>query len=332
MHVDPQGIALRPALAPLPTGRELRVRASELLRQVDQLGRVAIVDSAAWTALTLSALTLGASYMLGLGFELRAAGVIGASGLFVYNLDHLADSYRERGSAEQWKAGIGRTTLLFLVLVSALLLSLQLLGAPAAVGQVVAGYMLVGVLYGLPFFPMPGRRGLRWLRLKDVPGMKAVIVTSSITVAAVGLPLAWAVDGQGLGAWALQSPERTFAAVAPVALFVWTLVFCNTVMCDVGDLAADRRTGVKTLPVLLGVARTRRLLALLLVAVVGAFGLAGGQGLPVPYLQLFATTALVALYVGLVTDRCPKRVLSFALDGCSFVPLLAAMALHGQLG
>lgn len=286
---------------------------------IQRLGRIALLDSALWTAASLAALPAVAAHLLSLPVDPRPSAVIFASGLLIYNLDHYADSYREAGSAEQWKGGIGRTCLAALVLASALLLAALLWTAPAAVGRVVVGYGLVGVLYGLPVLPVRRDGEPGWLRLKDIPGLKAAIVAGSITLAAVGLPLAY----QGALSW---------SQVAPVALFVWVLVVSNTLMCDVGDLRADLRTGVRTLPAMFGVQRTRMAVMLLDLFLLALYSWGWGRGMVGLHPEVLVSGALVVLYVLLVTEDTPKQLLSFCLDGCSFVPLLAALAMHGHLG
>jgi|GEM_PF-430529 len=287
--------------------------------QLSRRFRLLVIDSALWTATTLAALPIFAAHVMHLPFDLRPSAVIFFSGLLIYNLDHFADSHGEAGSAEMWVGGIGRSRLAQLIVGSALAITALLLWAPPAVGQVFALYGLVGVLYGLPVLPRRGPQGLHWLRLKDIPGLKAAIVASSICVAAIGLPLAYA---PGL-------PHSSL--LLPVA-FTWVLVVSNAVMCDVGDLEADRASGVPTLPVLLGVRRTRWLLAVLNLAVVVIFMGAWAGAMVGAHPEVALSELLVVLYVTLVPARTAKQTMSLALDGCSFAPIFLALILHGTIG
>ncbi len=303
---------------PIPLGRlvaDLAPGRAEVARAL----RLAFVDTALWTAVTLAVLPLIASHLLAIPLSMQPSAVIFASGLLIYNLDHFADTYREAASADQWTGGIGRNCLGALVVASGLTLAFFLWSAPPAVGRVVVGYGLIGILYGLPVFPMRLREGgYTWLRLKDVPGFKAAIVAGSITFAAVGLPLAYGHD-------------VPLATVGPVALFIWVMVVSNAIMCDVGDLRADRLTGVRTLPVMVGVRRTRMAVVLLDLVLLALFAWGWASGMVEPHPEVVVAGSLVVLYVLLVTEDTPKHVLSFALDGCSFVPLIAALAVHGHL-
>ncbi len=280
--------------------------------------RLALVDSAVWTALTLAALPVLASHLLAIPLDLRPSALIFASGVFIYNLDHFLDASSEEGSAATWTEGIGRATLGWLVVGSGILVAVLLASAPAAVGRVFVTYGLVGIAYGLPVLPLWRRGALAWLRLKDIPGMKAAIVAGSITVAAVGLPVAWSGAGPGAPLWS-------------TALLIWVLVVSNAIMCDVGDLRADRVSGVQTLPVLIGVEQTRLVVTLLALSVLALFswGVAGGMVGAHP--EAVTGCSLVILYAALVTERTPKAALSLILDGCSFAPLGIAWLMHGTL-
>ena len=270
------------------------------------------VESCVWTAATLAALPVIAMNLLELPFDGRASLVIFLSGVLIYNLDHLADSYGEAGTATMWTQGIGRRTLTGLVVAAALALAIALLLAPS-------GVALVFVLYGLPVLPRGGAGARSWMRLKDIPGAKAAVVASSITLAAVGLPLAYAG----------QAPTL---AMLPVIGFIWVFVLSNTIMCDVGDLRADLVSRVPTIPVLLGVAGTRALLVLINSIVLGVFYLGARSGIIPLHLEAVFSVLLVLGYVLLLSERTPKSLMSFCLDGCSFAPLILAYVFNGSPG
>ncbi|NOY24478.1 MAG: UbiA family prenyltransferase [Oligoflexia bacterium] len=283
-----------------------------------RLVRLVMVDSCLWTAATLAALPLLAAHVLHLPLDLRPSGLIFFSGMLIYNLDHLADSHMEAGGGDRWARGIGRSPLVGIVLSSASAICTMLWLAPPAVALVFISYALVGVIYGLPLLP-PGMSKSGRQRLKDIPGLKNMVVASSVSIAAVGLPLAYSAV-----------PFTRLAVLA--ALFPWVLVMSNATMCDVGDLQADRRSGVPTLPVLLGVSRTRLLVLSLNVLLfsVFAFTTASGQLSSHPEVLLSATVA--AVYSRLVTERTAKHLLSLVLDGCTFIPFTLVILLHETHG
>ncbi|MCK6502192.1 hypothetical protein L6R53_02100 [Myxococcota bacterium] len=295
---------MSPALAP-----------DELIRWV----RLGILDSCVWTAATLGALPLFAAHLMGLPPDLRPGAVIFLSGLAIYNLDHLADSFKERGSMHRWTEGIGRPALAALVAGSLAALVGLLLAAPRPVALVVAAYVGVGMVYGLPVLPTWRAGRPAWRRPKDLPGLKAAIVAGSICVAAVGLPLAYA--GAPLHAGAV-----------PAALFTWAFVVSNAIMCDVGDLRADLASGVPTLPALLGVPRTRGLLLAGNASLTALYTGACAGGMVAMHVEILVGALLVSTYVVLLDERTPKQLMSLLLDGCSFVPAIMVLALHGSNG
>lgn len=277
------------------------------------------VDSCAWTAATLAALPVATMYLLDLPFDARASVVIFLSGLFIYNLDHLADSYGEAGTATMWSRGIGRRALTTLVVGSLVGLLVALVLAPWKVAAVVVGYGVVGGLYGLPVLPAVRDGRAAWMRLKDIPGAKAAIVASSITLAAVGLPLAYAGLPLTVG-------------MLPVVAFVWAFVFSNAVMCDVGDLRADLVSGVPTIPVLFGVVKTRAILLAMNVLVFSMLFIGASIGMMPLHVEAMFSLVLVVGYVLFLSERTPKSIMSLCLDGCSFVPPLLALLINGYPG
>jgi len=98
------------------------------------------------------------------------------------------------------------------------------------------------LLYSLPV-TLGGRR------LKDVFAVNTALVALAWAVTVTGVPLAFA--GQALDPVAIA-----------VCLFLYLRTFISVEVFNVRDVAGDGATGVDTLPVVLGVPRTRQLLAL----------------------------------------------------------------------
>lgn len=119
----------------------------------------------------------------------------------------------------------------------------------------------VAVLYDVKFLPS----GWRYRRLKDITGVKSLVV--AVTWAVTGVLLPGRLTGADFG-----------PAVALLLAWNGLMFFINTVYFDLGDVKGDRLEGTVTLPIALGFARTRRLLGLvngvcaLLLAVGAALG------------------------------------------------------------
>ena len=103
--------------------------------------------------------------------------------------------------------------------------------------------LLAGLFYSFPVLP-----GLsRYRRLKDIPLGKNLTIST-----------AWAVPH------ALLPPVLAGVAFSSmtisISLFFFGLVFINTVLFDMRDAPGDAAAGVRTVPVILGIASTTRML------------------------------------------------------------------------
>jgi 4-hydroxybenzoate polyprenyltransferase len=131
----------------------------------------------------------------------------------------------------------------------------------------------------LALLPVLSIAVLAYRQAKAYPFVKALLVPLVWTWAGLALPLA---DGSWLG-W------RSLAH--PVALPLFLLLAAGCLLCDVNDADRDRASGVRSLPVQVGVGRTLQLAALL-AALGTAAGLAQGRlGLVVDGLLLAALSA-----------------------------------------
>lgn len=101
--------------------------------------------------------------------------------------------------------------------------------------------LLAGLFYDLKFLPAH----YKYRRLKDVTGVKGLVVASAWTLLTIGLPLQYGAEP------------------SPVALFwvsLWSFLnwLVNTTYFDLGDLKGDRLESTQTIPVKYGFAATRR--------------------------------------------------------------------------
>jgi 4-hydroxybenzoate polyprenyltransferase len=131
-----------------------------------------------------------------------------------------------------------------LVVVAALGTAAALACSGPMVRLVFAGYGMLGLAYGMSMF--------RGFRLKQVPGLKSWIVTLAAMIGGIGLPLS--DSGRALDLDALEVALVTFATLAVAAH-----------LCDVIDIGSDRAHGTRTLPILIGVGRTKAMLRAIVV-------------------------------------------------------------------
>lgn len=108
--------------------------------------------------------------------------------------------------------------------------------------------------------PLLGVAALAYPRLKQVPVTKTVALPLVWTWASIALPLA---DGSWFG-WR--------ALLEPVAAPLFCLIAAGCLLCDLKDEAADRESGVRSLPAMLG-GRATVYVALALVCTAGMLAL-----------------------------------------------------------
>lgn len=176
-----------------------------------------------------------------------------AAALCVYSsylIDHLAevDTFEDGLASDRSKllAASRRRTAGFGA--AAYLLALGIAGWQSGLSAflMLLSFPLAVVIYCTPVIPR--RTAGKWsmIRLKEIPGLKAVY-----TAAFWGWLMSFALVFHHTGSW---GEHAGFAGFMFLALLV------NTVFCDFKDLERDRAEGVPTLPLTLGAAPTFRLL------------------------------------------------------------------------
>ena len=171
---------------------------------------------------------------------------------------------------------------------------------------------LVGALVSLNY-----SRPLLGFRFKDTPMLKTFFAPTIVAAALIGLP------------WIHEGPPASGAAFGMIALRAWTLLLFNMTLCDLRDIAGDRRAGIVSLPVALGEKRTRALLWLLL-GTIELLALATLWQSPAPLAAPWRIVALSApLYLGgiLLAVRRPRseRFYEWWVEGILFLPALAIL-------
>jgi 4-hydroxybenzoate polyprenyltransferase len=176
----------------------------------------------------------------------------------------------------------------------------------------VLGGGIVCLNYSVPLL------GFRW---KDVPLLKTFFAPTIVAASILGLP--WLHLGAAAG----------LTAVILTAFRTWTFLLFNMLLCDLRDLAGDRASGVRTLPVALGERRTHWLLIALLVIIEALALLMIAQAAPA-FQQTWRLIAILGpIYLGalLVAVRRPRseRFYEWAVEGMLFLPPLAVLVTAG---
>jgi 4-hydroxybenzoate polyprenyltransferase len=252
-----------------------------------------LVQSHLWVACAVLSLAAHAASRLGVASPGRALVTVFFSTLLIYNLDTSLDLNDHPESARarraRWLAGSCCLALM----------------ATLATGHLSATLLVVGgafvcSLYAVPL-PWSGRR------LKDIPGTKSLFVGTSVAAAVVLVPVVY--EGLPLTGRVLE-----------VFSFTVTLTTVNATLFDVRDWVEDRQSGLASLPVLLGPAKTRLLLAL--TATVGFVGVA--QLAPAMSVEAVACWALCVAFCLALSERSARSQYAWLVDGALFVPWLCS--------
>jgi 4-hydroxybenzoate polyprenyltransferase len=276
----------------------------------------ALVYSSIWLSAALGSLAVFAVHALHLTPTLEPTLLIFFSSLFIYNLDHVADARVEgipddRAKVYFRSAGVG-----LLIIAAGLATGLMVASAPGPAQLVFALYTTIGLVYGLPILPVPRAGGLRWHRLKDIPGLKAWIVAATVAFATVGLPLAWTGTPLDIDAWSL-------------AVFVFAFAGSGAHMCDIRDIDEDTRAGVATFPVRAGVRRTKEA-AILLNLVVILLMVAGWMGgLTGPHPEMIVVCGIMIGFIAAIRVDSSEEAYNVVLDGTYYLPALLGLLHEG---
>jgi 4-hydroxybenzoate polyprenyltransferase len=163
---------------------------------------------------------------------------------------------------------------------------------PYSICAVVLGFC-IGALYSVRLFGV---------RLKEIVLVKNVTIAGTCVVGAVLVPFALHLS--------------SLIAISLIAYFVFFTVFINTVLFDVRDLEGDQRSGTTTIPVSLGLNKTKGLLLALNSTFVPWLLISRLQGLFPKFLPVLACCTIY-------TYGC---ILTFCKDGAKIrksVDLLA---------
>ncbi len=233
------------------------------------------------------------------------------AGLLVYNSDRVfadpADAinlpHRIESSARL------RPASLVLIAIAALVLLI--------VPVLRRDWLTLALVIGGGFVCLNYSRPLLGFRFKDVPLIKTFFAPTVIAAALIGLP------------WLHQGAPPSGAGFIVVLLRAWTLLLFNMILCDLRDVAGDRRTGIVTLPVALGERRTSLLLWLLLTAIealalTALWQAPGGHVLAWQIASFLVGPYLAALIVAVRTPRS-EAFYEWAVEGVLFLPAIAAL-------
>ena len=167
----------------------------------------------------------------------------------VYTLDKIADLDKDVASMPtraRFLEGKKDLAIAYSALAYLLSIIIVFLGRPISSSLLLVP-MAANIVYGTRLIPgVP--------RLKDIPVMKNAIVALSWAIVTVLIPVTYQ---------SLPSLGPTHSLVFVVIYFMFIKTFIDTVLYDIRDEAGDRINNVRTIPVLIGLENTTKVLLIL---------------------------------------------------------------------
>lgn len=282
-------------------------------RRVWKSVRDVLLYSSAYLALVATAEVVVVTELLSIRWT-AAPVVAGLLTFAVYGSDRITDVETDAESTPGRTAFVRRHEDLLYVLVSlsyGLAVALTVLGGPIAFGLA----LLPGAVWILYASDWASSVDTPFPRLKDVLLLNSALVAVAWSLVVVFLPVAFA------GA-------RVTPAVGVVFVFFVLATFVNTEVPNVRDVESDRSAGVATLPVVLGVRRTRHVLygVVTLAAAVLAAAVAGGLASLTATGELALCLAVLSVVVCCLGRVHREGALTLAAE-CTRLPVLLVVAL-----
>jgi 4-hydroxybenzoate polyprenyltransferase len=268
-------------------------------------------------AAAIASLGIYTQDLLELSSNWQAIALIFMSALIPYNLDRILDSYVQK-VPDRREQLFFRQPYIWVLLLTAIAATVALIySAPMRV-KYASLLGVVPLLYGVPFFPWKNQFKWQWYRLKDIPGSKAWIVGSILTYAVIALPLAYAGN-------------LFDSKVAFTTIFIFVFIVTNSHIFDIRDLESDREKGVITLPIMVGIRKTKIILT--------AMNLLMLLTLSYPWIidsipyhpEIVVATVVNLIYIWLVNLDTPRWIYSVVIEGCLFVPILGRWIVNSTL-
>ncbi|MBR9979679.1 MAG: 4-hydroxy-3-methylbut-2-enyl diphosphate reductase [Desulfatitalea sp.] len=222
--------------------------------RLHRLQRMALLTNA-YLALGASGLCYAATHLQGVAATLPGLSVAFLYVLSMHILNHLTgraeDRYNDPDRERFYSAHKWELTLLALVAGTLGLVAAFRMGPPPF--WVLLAMSLMGLSYNLHLLPGRLLPGLKWRRIRDLPGSKTLLIALAWGVVTAGLP-ALATAG---ASWASGFLAMVWAAI---------IAFVRTAYFDILDIQGDRIVGKETIPLLLGQKASIRLLKGMLAA------------------------------------------------------------------
>ena len=210
----------------------------------------------------------------------------------VYNLNRKTDEAEDALNHERrFRITKKYEHHLFIAAVGAYLAALIIASFHGLTAFCVAAIPFIsGMFYSVPLLP----EACGYRRLKEIPVMKNIVVSISWALAFSLVPVY--LDAQAPG-----------AASVVVFLFIFCWTFVGSVLPDIRDRAGDSATGVATIPVLVGVARSRVILTMINISAGVIILTLGSTAIPVLARSIVVVSLMYSQACIISIDRTTKN-------------------------
>lgn len=155
---------------------------------------------------------------------------------------------------------------------------------------VVAIPLISGIFYSVPLLP----KWSGYRRLKEIPVMKNFVVSIS-----------WALAFSLVPVYLGASVPGTASVVVFLFIFCWT--FVASVLPDIRDRTGDYASGVATIPVLVGVGRSRNILMIINISAGAVILLAGSTAISILACAIIVMSLVYSQCCIMSIDRTSKN-------------------------
>ena len=150
--------------------------------------------------------------------------------------------------------------------------------------------LISGIFYSVPILP----KWCGYRRLKEIPVMKNLVVSTSWALAFSLVPVYLGASAPG-------------AASMVVFLFIFCWTFVASVLPDIRDRSGDSASGVATIPVLVGVARSRSILTIINISAGAIILTIGSSVIPMVATGVIVISVVYSQFCIIFIDRTTKN-------------------------
>lgn len=198
-----------------------------------------LLNSSLYLSIASLAMLYNSIELQSLSHDIRSYIIMFFVTLFVYSLNRLTDVSEDAGT---YRSEFSPKKNMLLLAIGGYLVAIIVAFSRGIFTFFISIVpIILGVLYSVKFLPSK----FKYRRLKDIPIIKSIVISLSWAITATFLPY--------------TRFYLNFITVLVFFLF-FVRVFTNCTSLDIDDIESDLRSGVKTLPAILGEKTTKVLL------------------------------------------------------------------------